>query len=156
MISDVTETQRAMQPYSVGKAESLPADSFVGKESCQRGKRDEYVPGCADEPIGLYKVSLNESGKKEEDVETPEPSPDIHKQNESEDTSDTPEICRCDTNSVDSEIKRLKEKQRALSLELQNADASAAGNIQKQLDMISRQLALKDNDSYHRENAVFS
>lgn len=95
-------------------------------------KRDEYVPSEEDKDIGLYKPP-------EEDV--------------SEEKS---ESCTCNTDRVDGEIKRLKEKQEQLEQKLRSAEGENAERIKKQLESVSAELAMKDNDTYRRQNAVFN
>ncbi len=95
-------------------------------------KRDEYVPSEEDKDIGLYKPP-------EEDV--------------SEEKS---ESCTCNTDRVDGEIKRLKEKQEQLEQKLRSAEGENAERIKKQLESVSAELAMKDNDTYRRQNSVFT
>lgn len=94
-------------------------------------KRDEYVPSEEDEDIGLYAPSKEEQGEQSES-------------------------CTCNTDRVDEEIKRLHEKQEQLEQKLRAADGENAERIRKQLESVSAELAMKDNDTYRRQNAVFT
>lgn len=94
-------------------------------------KRDEYVPSEEDEDIGLYAPSKEEQGKQSES-------------------------CTCNTDRVDGEIKRLHEKQEQLEQQLRAAEGENAERIRKQLESVSAELAMKDNDTYRRQNAVFT
>lgn len=94
-------------------------------------KRDEYVPSEEDEDIGLYKPPEEEDGERSES-------------------------CTCNTDRVDEEIKRLKEKQEQLEQNLRAAEGENAERIKKQLESVSAELAMKDNDTYRRQNAVFT
>ncbi|MDE6132938.1 MAG: hypothetical protein K2G04_06155 [Oscillospiraceae bacterium] len=93
-------------------------------------KRDEYVPSDEDEDIGLYEPPKEEREKSES--------------------------CTCDTDRVDGEIKRLREKQEQLEQKLRAAEGENAERIRKQLESVSAELAMKDNDAYRRQNAIFS
>lgn len=94
-------------------------------------KRDEYVPSEEDEDIGLYAPPKEEQGEQSES-------------------------CTCNTDRVDEEIKRLHEKQEQLEQQLRAAEGENAGRIRKQLESVSAELAMKDNDTYRRQNAVFT
>lgn len=94
-------------------------------------KRDEYVPSEEDEDIGLYAPPKEEQ---EEQLES----------------------CTCNTDRVDEEIKRLHEKQEQLEQQLRAAEGENAERIRKQLESVSAELAMKDNDTYRRQNAVFT
>lgn len=94
-------------------------------------KRDEYVPSEEDEDIGLYAPSKEEQGEQSES-------------------------CTCNTDRVDEEIKRLHEKQEQLEQQLRAAEGENAERIKKQLESVSAELAMKDNDTYRRQNAVFT
>lgn len=108
------------------KQDVLPEEKEVPR------KRDEYIPSEEDEDIGLYKPP-------EEDA--------------SEEKS---ESCTCNTDRVDGEIKRLKEKQEQLEQKLRSAEGENAERIKKQLESVSAELAMKDNDTYRRQNSVFT
>lgn len=101
-------------------------------------KRDEYVPSEEEEDIGLYTPY-------KEGRESPE-----------EEQGEHSESCICNTDRVDGEIKRLREKQEQLEQQLRRADGENAENIKKQLESVSAELAIKDNDTYRRQNAVFT
>lgn len=101
-------------------------------------KRDEYVPSEEDEDIGLYSPS----------IEGREPS--------KEEQGEQSESCTCNTDRVDEEIKRLHEKQEQLEQQLRAAEGENAERIRKQLESVSAELAMKDNDTYRRQNAVFT
>lgn len=66
------------------------------------------------------------------------------------------ETTTANTDAVDSEIKQLKEKQRLLQRQLRGADGTTAAELQRQLEQISQELAMKDNDAYRRANTLFT
>ncbi len=99
---------------------------------------DEYVPSEEKEPIGLYEVSTDEQGDKSVKFDAPKT-----------------EQTTANTDNVDRELKSLKEKQTALKRQLKTASSDEAAQLQKQLEQVNAELALKDNDNYRRANAVF-
>lgn len=114
-------------------------DALVPEEKKEvHPKRDEYVPSEEEEDIGLYTPY-------KEGRESPE-----------EEQGEQSEKCTCNTDRVDGEIKRLREKQEQLEQQLRRADGEKAENIKKQLESVSAELAIKDNDTYRRQNAVFT
>lgn len=118
-------------------------------------KRDEYIPSEEDEPIGLYKLSEDEEGNpmieydKAEDGNSPKKADGDNSKEKSNTTT-------CNTDKVDEEIKRLKEKQEQLEQKLRSAESENARRLEQQLKSVSAELAQKDNDTYRRQNAVFS
>lgn len=66
------------------------------------------------------------------------------------------ETTTCDTDAVDQEIEQLKQRQEKLTEQLRAAAPEQAEAIRQQLDQVQRELAQKDNDSYRRQQAVFS
>ncbi|MDE6595874.1 MAG: hypothetical protein K2K44_07690 [Oscillospiraceae bacterium] len=119
--------------------------------------RDEYVPSANDEPIGIYKLSEDEDGNPIIDFDKAEDgrnsSPEKSKNDDPEKKT---ESCTCNTDRVDREINQLKEKQEQLEQRLRSAEGEAARQLEKQLESVSAELALKDNDAYRRQQAVFS
>lgn len=114
------------------RPEAAKADEPVPEEKEVPRKRDEYVPSGEDEDIGLYEPPEKEAEEEQS------------------------ESCTCNTDRVDGEIKRLKEKQEQLEQKLRAAEGENAERIKKQLERVSAELAVKDNDAYRRRNAVFS
>lgn len=61
-----------------------------------------------------------------------------------------------DTDIVDSEIEKLKNKKAQLEHQLYSADALKKKELEQQLRQVEAELAQKDNDAYRRKNAVVS
>lgn len=108
-------------------------DELVPEEKEVPRKRDEYVSSEEDEDIGLYAPP-----------------------NDEDDPAKKSETTTCNTDRVDEEIKRLKEKQEQLEQKLRSAEGENAERIKRQLESVSAELAMKDNDTYRRQNAVFT
>lgn len=138
MISNINGVNSAQQVYSIKNTENKPREV---SEKISAKNVDEYVPGKEKEPIGLYAVSSDEDGNKSIDFDAPEANA---------------KTTTANTDTVDSEIRRLKEKQNELQRRLRTADESAAAEISRQLEQVSQELAMKDNDQYRRANALFS
>lgn len=61
-----------------------------------------------------------------------------------------------DTDIVDSEIEKLKNKKAQLEHQLYSADALKKKELEQQLRLVDAELAQKNNDAYRRQNAVVS
>lgn len=61
-----------------------------------------------------------------------------------------------DTNNVDREIEKLKNKKAQLEHQLYSADALKKKELEQQLRQVDAELAQKNNDVYRRQNAVVS
>ena len=59
-----------------------------------------------------------------------------------------------DTNAVDKEIERLKEKKAELEQKLRTADESRRQQIEAELNQVNAELLLKTTESYRRNHAT--
>lgn len=141
IIIDNVQSNPHIQPTSSvnsAKAASVAANA-AEKPNPRLENVDEYVPSEEKEPIGLYEVSSDDQGDKSVKFYAPKT-----------------EQTTANTDSVDREIKSLKEKQTALQRQLKTAAPEEAEALQKQLEQISAELVLKDNDNYRKANTIFS
>ncbi len=58
------------------------------------------------------------------------------------------------TDMVDRELERLKEKKAKLEQELLTADETKRQELQMQLDQVNMELTLKNNDTYRRQHST--
>lgn len=124
---------------STPKSESV--EEFQAKQSESSVPNvDEYIPSEDKEPIGLYRVSADEQGNAEVKFDAP-------RDFESKETT-------VNTDSVDREIKSLKDEQTALQNRLKSASSDEADELRRQLEQLSAELAVKDNDAYRKANSV--
>lgn len=126
-------------------------------------KRDRYIPSEKDGNIGLYSMGHDENGDPKINFDSPDKSCNAEDEdssagpNEPEAEKSETEECVCNTDKVDRELKRLKEKAERLEQQLRNtADDRKAAVLQKQLAGVRSELAQKDSDSYRRSKAEFS
>ncbi len=115
--------------------------------------RDEYVPEEEREPSGRYWPGKDEDGQPRvyfDDPERPAAPPDKQA------PDGKAESCTGNTDQVDREIERLKQKREALEQRLNSeTDAAKIGELEKELARIESELRQKDNDTYRRQHAVF-
>lgn len=120
---------------------------------------DEYTPEdkAAHEPIGLYRVVQEDGVPKvqfddpEKKAQGPESAPEKEPEKEVSDVTVT------DTDKVDREIERLKEKQESLAQQVgREQDPQRREQLERQLAQVDRELAQKDNDTYRKQHAVVS
>lgn len=139
MINSISTSENVQSANSVKSAEpNRHEENAAGKANANR---DEYIPSEDKEPIGLYSVESDENG---------EPRISFDKGNEPVGQT------TANTDNVDREIKRLREKAQSLQQKLRSADENSAADIQRQLEQVTAELAQKDNDQYRRQNAVFT
>ncbi len=155
MISNVNETASVKQIIPNKSTENNNTDASLEVKKEQVKNADKYAPAEEKEPIGIYKVSSDEAGTKMVDFDAPKQERD-YSEPENSGNNEISESCTGNTDAVDREIKLLKEKQQILAAKLRGADESEAVHIQKQLDSITNELSLKDNESYRREHTIFS
>ena len=61
-----------------------------------------------------------------------------------------------DTNNVDREIEKLKNKKAQLEQQLYSVGETKKKELEQELRQVEAELAQKDNDAYRRQNAVVS
>ena len=141
----ITGAARSMAAVSAAK-ETAPVrrpDSRPQSASKPVPVMDKYVPGEEREPSGLYWVGKDENGSPKVFFDDPEARP--------------AETCTANTDKVDRELERLRSRQEALAQKLgAEPDPARARALEQKLAQVEAELSQKDNDSYRRQNTVFS
>lgn len=131
-------------------ATATPQDEYIGNDS------------FINKPSGLYRLSQDENGKLNVLFDDPAKrvssgdSP-AHKANSAEPGKNSEE-CTANTDKVDREIERLRKEKQQLDQQLQAAsnDEAKAATIERKLAKVASELLQKDNDTYRRQNTIFS
>ncbi len=114
--------------------------------------QDEYISSekSGAKPSGLYRLGQDEEGRKKVFFEQPEVNSDNPEQ--------PAEKCTANTDKVDGEIKKLREKKQQLEQQIQSAagDEAKVKELEKKLAQVESELSQKDNDTYRRQNAVIT
>lgn len=127
--------------------------------------QDEYIPSEKQEKrnAGLYRVGQDENGSRKIFYDAP-PKKDADSEDGGKapkaegNDSKKPEICAGNTNGVDREIRKLKEKKQELERQIQSVsvDEKKVRELEKKLAQVEQELNQKDNDAYRRQHTVFS
>ena len=190
----VKEKQAAERAEKAKGAEKAAEEKNVGKLS---EPRDEYISSekSGQKPTGLYRVGQDENGNRKIFFDDPKAGHAKEQDDRSEKNEDgkAPKVggdsqgkpaekCVTNTDKVDREIKKLKEKKQQLKQQIQSAsgneasfghpsvpgsapaEARASGNkeenkireLEKKLAQVENELSQKDNDTYRRQNASVS
>lgn len=151
-------TKEAAEEKGSGKL-SEPQDVYISSE--KSGK----------EPAGLYRIGQDENGSRKIFFEDPdkadradgkeEPKADGGKPKVDGDSQGKPvEVCICNTDKVDREIEKLKEKKRELEQQIRSATGNKVEKkiqeLEKKLAQVEQELSQKDNDTYRKQHAEFS
>ena len=162
----VKEKQEIERAEKTKEAEKAAEEKGAGKLS---EPQDEYISSekSGKEPTGLYRVGRDENGNQKIFFADPK---DAHADGEepkaARDNQGKPaEICVGNTDKVDREIRKLKEKKQQLEQQIQSAsgDETPFGNkegnkireLEKKLAQVERELSQKDNDTYRKQHTVF-
>ncbi len=136
--------------------DKLSEDDILSPEK----KYDRYVPNDNDsESAGIYSMEYDDEGNPIVSYDSPEEMKSDEREpvKSDDDEQEKSESCTANTDKVDAELKRLKEKQEQLEQQLMSAnDEERKKLLEKQLAAIESELAQKDTDSYRRSHAVFS
>ena len=163
----VKEKQAAERAEKAKGAEKAAEEKNVGKLS---EPRDEYISSekSGKKPTGLYWVGKDENGSRKIFFDDPKAGHANEQDDRSEKSEDSKapkvggdsqgkpaEKCVTNTDKVDREIKKLKEKRQQLEQQIQSAfgDEKKIRELEKKLAQVENELSQKDNDTYRRQNA---
>ncbi len=149
----------AYAPPAAAKVKGPPEVQRTEAEEQSRAAapaRDGYTPEEKQEPAGRY--WLGQDGDGQPKVYFDDPNQDKKADGPERKASERKAESRtCNTDQVDREIERLKEKQEALEQQIQSeTDDAEIEKLEKELARVERELRRKDNDAYRRQHAVFS
>ena len=114
--------------------------------------KDEYISSDKSDnnPSGLYRIGQDENGNPKVLYDAPKK---IGKKPE----SSKAEECTTNTDAVDREIEKLKEKKRQLVQQIQSeTDENKVKELEQKLAQVEAELNQKNNDIYRKQNAVVS
>lgn len=172
----VKEKQAVWRAEKAKEAETTAEGKNSGKLS---ELQDEYISNerLGKKPTGLYRVGQDENGNRK--IFFDKPKADYADEEEklkaekdrsgegedgkgpkvSGDSQGKPvEKCVANTDKVDREIKKLKEKKQQLEQQIRSAsgDEKKIRELEKKLAQVENELSQKDNDTYRRQNASVS
>lgn len=172
-VKEAKEAEKAAEEKKSGRL-SEPQDEYISSE--KSGKK----------PTGLYRVGQDENGNRKIFFDDPKADHADGKDDRSGEGEDgkgpkvsgdnqgkPAEKCVTNTDKVDREIKKLKEKKQQLEQQIQSASGDEtpfghpsmpSGNnkenkireLEKKLAQVENELSQKDNDTYRRQNASVS
>ena len=156
---EAKETKEAAEEKGSGKL-SEPQDVYIRSE--KSGK----------EPVGLYRIGQDENGGRKIFFDDPDKADradgkeepkaekaDGKKPKVDGDSQGKPaEVCVGNTDKVDREIEKLKEKKRELEQQIRSAsgDERKIRELEKKLTQVEQELSQKDNDTYRKQHSEFS
>ncbi|MDE7231399.1 MAG: hypothetical protein K2N56_13055 [Oscillospiraceae bacterium] len=152
MIENILSVNPADTARNIGsiRPAERPADIDPQEPEKVSENHDKYIPSEEKEPIGLYGVVPDENGEPRISFDKAEDKSADNKNEPEEET------VTANTDKVDREIKKLRDKAQLLSQKLQFADEGTASDIQRELEQVNAELAQKDNDEYRRQHTVFT
>lgn len=158
--------------YKANYAERMQAEQGQIKEVQERKEealdkkliQDEYISSekSATKSTGLYRLGQDENGNRKVFFDNPKDAEGTDEKGQPKISSDTPEKsaekCTTNTDKVDREIEKLKEKKQQLEQQIRSASGNEkkVRELEKKLAQIEGELSQKDNDIYRRQNAEIS
>lgn len=115
-----------------------------------------------EKPNGLYRVGEDENGNRKIFFEDPNKSGNADRKQQPKVNADKPEQseekCVGNSDKVEREIRKLKEKKQQLEQQIRTAsgDEKKVKELEKKLAQVENELSQKDNDTYRRQNTTFS
>lgn len=144
------ETKRAQNDEKASDKIPVPHDEYISSEK------------SGDRPSGLYRVGQDEDGRKKVFFDDPKKSDNADVDEQPKVKSDNPEKseekCTGNTDKVDREIRKLKEKKKQLEQQIKEAsgDDKKVKELEKELAQVENELSQKDNDTYRRQHSTFT
>ena len=155
-VSDQERYARLHEADAVKKAEQVGKSEDSEKADKVSMPVDEYIP--SDPVKGLYRPGKDSDGNPK--IEYIDPQKDVSPEAKADEkVSSDPkksESTTTDTDKVDREIEKLKEKKARLELESRTAEDDQKKRLEQELHQVEAELAQKDNDNYRRQNAAVS
>ena len=168
--------ERVKEKLAAEKAEKAKeAEKAVEEKNSGRlsEPKDEYISSekSGQKPTGLYRVGQDENGNRKIFFDDPKAGHAKEQDDRSEKSEDgkapkadgdsqgkPAEKCITNTDKVDREIKKLKEKKQQLEQQIQSAsgDEKKIRELEKKLAQVENELSQKDNDTYRKQHTVFS
>ena len=151
-VKEVKEAEKAAKTNGSGGLPE-PQDAYISSE--KEGQK----------PTGLYRVEQDEKGNRKIVFDDPKKTGPTEEKQEpkkagrgEEKEEPKEEICVGNTNRVDREIQKLKEKKQQLEQQIQSAsgDEKKTRELEKKLAQIEQELSQKDTETYRRQHTVFS
>lgn len=138
-VRPLTESKNVIGPAKARQLEEETPDRPL------KPATDEYVPSEKPESSGRYRIGQDKDGQPKVCFDNPE--------KEGKEKS----RCTCNTDRVDREIEKLRDKKEELERQLSaETDETKVKNLKNQLAQIERELNKKDNDTYRRGHADFT
>lgn len=145
-----------------GVERTSPLREQPREEKPREPDRDAYIPEEKREPSGRYWIEHDQDGAPRVRFDGPAPEPEEPEQEDPAPAAGAPERrdgerCVADTDDVDREIRRLRERQAALERQLkQEQDPARIRELERQLAQAEQELQQKDNDGYRRQHTRFT
>lgn len=165
--SQVNYAEQVKEKQSAKMAEKTKeADRETKSEESRKlsEPQDEYISSekSGKEPTGLYRVGQGGNGSRK--IFFDDPNKADHADGKEQPKADgnrpekSAEKCVTNTDEVDREIEKLKEKKQQLERQIQSAygDEKKIRELEKKLAQVESELSRKDNDTYRRQNASVS
>lgn len=149
--SQTNYAEQLKEKQSLAKAEKAEED----KKNLNEGKISDKTDISHDEYInsekaparrsGLYRVGKDENGNRKVFFDDPKKA------------GEPAEKCTGNTDEVDKEIQRLKEKKQQLEQQIQSAagDEQKVKELENKLAQVESELSQKDNEAYRRQHTSF-
>lgn len=105
---------------------------------------------------GIYRMGEDEEGNPKILIDEPEQA-----KNRGEEPAKPEEPkktkCTANTDRVDAEIRQLREKRQEVQRQMQSEEnAEKRKSLERQLASLDSELMLKDNDTYRKQNAIYT
>ena len=169
-VKEKQAAERAEKAKEAQEAKKAAGEKGSGRLS---EPQDVYIHGekSGKEPAGLYRIGQDEDGSRKIFFDDPDKADRLDNKDEPKAEKDgknpkadgngqgkPAEKCVGNTDKVDREIKKLKEKKQQFEqqIRLASGDEKKIRELEKKLAQVENELSQKDNDTYRKQHAEFS
>lgn len=148
--AEKAEEAKKLKEAKASDKASEPQDAYISSE--KSGAR----------PSGLYRVEQDGNGGRKIFYDDPKKNDDADGKKQPKIGEGNPgkpaEKCTTNTDKVDREIEKLKEKKQQIEQQIRSAvgDPKKVQELEKKLTQVENELSQKDNDTYRRQQASVS
>lgn len=159
--SPTVYAEQAMEKEISHKAEKAN-DVMASDQASEPKDKYFYYEKSDAKPTGLYRMGHDKNGNRKiifDDPNKADRADAVKTKEPPKADGDAPkksaEKCTTDTDRVDREIKKLREKKQILTRQLYICrDVQKVQKLKKELAQVESELSQKDNDTYRRQNAA--
>lgn len=152
----IGKTKKEEEAEKTADKASAPQDEYISSE--KSGKKPSGLYRLEQDEKGNRKIVYDDPKKAQNAKETEDAKENKSSKVEADNSQNQEERCVGNTDKVDREIEKLKEKKKQLEQEIASVsgDEQKMKELERKLAQVESELSQKDNDTYRKQNSSFT